>query len=117
MHAIIDSMLGALALRDIGYHFPDTDEKFKGADSLVLLRETLKLIQNEGYCVINIDSNIVCQKPKLMNYIEDMRKNISQVLELELNQISIKAKTNEKMDSIGNGVAISANAVCLVKKV
>ena len=117
VHAIIDSMLGALALRDIGYHFPDTDEKYKGANSLILLKETLKLIQNEGYEIVNIDSNIICQKPKLMNYIDEMRKNIAQVLELELNQISIKAKTNEKMDSIGSGIAISANAVCLVKKV
>ena len=116
VHTIIDSMLGALALRDIGYHFPDTDEKYKGVNSLVLLKETLKLIQNEGYEVVNIDSNIICQKPKLMNYIDEMRKNIAQVLDIELNQISIKAKTNEKMDSIGNGIAISANAVCLVKK-
>lgn len=117
IHAIIDSMLGALALRDIGYHFPDTDERFKGADSLVLLKETLKLIQNEGYKIVNIDSNIICQKPKLMSYIDEMRKNIANVLELELNQISIKAKTNEKMDSIGNGAAIVANAVVLLNKI
>lgn len=117
IHAIIDSMLGALALRDIGYHFPDTDERFKGADSLVLLKETLKLIQNKGYKIINIDSNIICQKPKLMNYIDEMRKNISKVLDIELNQISIKAKTNEKMDSIGNGAAIVANAVVLLNKI
>lgn len=117
IHAIIDSMLGALALRDIGYHFPDTDERFKDANSMDLLKETLKLIQNKGYKIVNIDSNIICQKPKLMNYIEDMRKNIAQTLELELNQISIKAKTNEKMDSTGNGIAIVANAVCLVDKI
>ena len=117
IHAIIDSMLGALALRDIGYHFPDTDEKYKGANSLVLLKETLKLIQNEGYKIVNIDSNIICQKPKLMDYIDEMRKNIANVLELELNQISIKAKTNEKMDSIGNGAAIVANAVVLLNKI
>lgn len=116
VHAIIDSMLGSLALRDIGYHFPDTDEKFKGANSLILLKETNELIKKEGYKIINIDSNIICQKPKLMNYIEEMRKNISSVLELELNQVSIKAKTNEKMDSIGNGIAIVANAICLVEK-
>lgn len=117
IHAIIDSMLGALALRDIGYHFPDTDERFKNANSMVLLKETLKVIQKEGYKIVNIDSNIICQKPKLMNYIEDMRKNIAQTLEIELNQISIKAKTNEQMDSTGNGIAIVANAVCLLKKV
>ena len=117
IHAIIDSMLGALALRDIGYHFPDTDERFKNANSMVLLRETNKLIHSEGYRVVNIDSNVICQKPKLMDHINDMRKNISQVLDIELNQISIKAKTNEKMDSIGNGDAISANAVCLLEKI
>ena len=116
VHAIIDSMLGALALRDIGYHFPDTDEKYKNADSLKLLTETNKLIQNEGYKIINIDSNIICQRPKLMNYIEQMRENIAKNLEIELNQISIKAKTNEKMDSTGNGIAIVANAVCLLEK-
>ena len=116
VHAIIDSMLGALALRDIGYHFPDTDEKYKNADSLKLLAETNKLIQNEGYKIINIDSNIICQRPKLMNYIEQMRENIAKTLEVELNQISIKAKTNEKMDSTGNGIAIVANAVCLLEK-
>ena len=117
VHAIIDSMLGSLALRDIGYHFPDTDERFKNANSMDLLKETLKLIQNEGYKIVNIDSNIICQKPKLMSYIEDMRKNIASILSLELNQISIKAKTNEKMDSTGEGLAIVANAVCLVEKI
>ncbi|MBR5303254.1 MAG: 2-C-methyl-D-erythritol 2,4-cyclodiphosphate synthase [Candidatus Gastranaerophilales bacterium] len=117
VHAIIDSMLGALALRDIGYHFPDTDEKYKNVDSLKLLAQTNKLIQKEEYKIANIDSNIICQKPKLMNYIEQMRENIANVLGLELNQISIKAKTNEKMDSTGNGIAIVANAVCLMEKI
>jgi len=116
VHAIIDSMLGALALRDIGYHFPDTDERFKNADSLKLLAQTNKLVQKEGYKIVNIDSNIICQKPKLMNYIEQMRENIANVLSIELNQISIKAKTNEKMDSIGNGAAIVANAIVLLNK-
>ena len=116
VHAIIDSMLGALALRDIGYHFPDTDEKFKNANSLELLKKAHELIQKEGYKIGNIDSNIICQKPKLMNYIEEMRKNIANILNLELNQISIKAKTNEKMDSTGNGVAIVANAIAVLKK-
>ena len=117
VHAILDSMLGSLALRDIGYHFPDTDERFKNANSMDLLKETLKLIQNEGYKIVNIDSNINCQKPKLMGYIKDMRKNIDKTLEIELNQISIKAKTNEKMDSTGEGLAIVANAICLVEKI
>lgn len=116
-HAIIDSILGALALRDIGCHFPDTDEQYKNVNSLFLLKETNKLIQKEGYKIINIDSNIICQKPKLMNYIDEMRKNIALTLNIELNQVSVKAKTNEKMDSTGNGIAIIANAVCLLNKI
>ena len=115
-HAIIDAMLGSLALRDIGYHFPDTDEKYKNANSLELLKKTNDLIKKEGYKIINIDSNIICQKPKLMNYIDEMRKNIANILNLELNQVSIKAKTNEKMDSVGNSKAIISNAVVLVEK-
>ena len=87
IHAIIDAMLGALALRDIGYHFPDTDEKFKNANSLNLLKETNKLIQNEGYKIVNIDSNIICQKPKLMNYIEQMRKWTLLVQVFQLSQM------------------------------
>lgn len=117
VHAIIDSIFGALALRDIGYHFPDSDEKYKNVDSLKLLKETNELIKKEGYKIENIDSNIICQKPKLMDYIEQMRKNIAFILNIELNQISIKAKTNEKMDSTGNGIAIVANAVCLLNKI
>ncbi len=117
IHSIIDAILGSVALRDIGYHFPDTDEKYKNANSLELLKETKKLLLNEGYKIINIDSNIICQKPKLSPYIEEMRKNISQVLELKINQVSIKAKTNEKMDSMGNGLSISTNAIVLVESI
>lgn len=117
VHAIIDSLFGALALRDIGFHFPDTDKKYKNANSLDLLKETYAIIQKEGYKIINIDSNIICQKPKLMTYIDEMRKNIANVLEIELNQISIKAKTNEKMDSTGNGIAIVANAISLIDRI
>ena len=117
IHSIIDAILGSVALRDIGYHFPDTDEKYKNANSLELLKETKKMLLNEGYKIINIDSNIICQKPKLSPYIEEMRKNISQVLELEINQVSIKAKTNEKMDSMGNGLSISTNAIVLVESI
>lgn len=116
-HAIIDALFGALALRDIGYHFPDTDEKYKNADSLALLKETVEIIKKEGYKIVNLDSNIICQKPKLLNYIEDMRKNIAKVCDLELNQVSIKAKTNENMDSMGHGLSISSNAVVLVESI
>lgn len=117
IHSIIDAILGSVALRDIGYHFPDTDEKYKNANSLELLKETKKMLLNEGYKIINIDSNIICQKPKLSPYIDEMRKNISQALELEINQVSIKAKTNEKMDSMGNGLSISTNAIVLVESI
>ena len=116
LHAIIDAMLGALALRDIGYHFPDTDEKYKNANSLELLIYTNKLIQKEGYKIVNIDSNIICQKPKLKDYIDLMREKISLALEIEMNQISIKAKTNENMDSMGEEKSIVANAIVLVDK-
>lgn len=117
IHSIIDAILGSVALRDIGYHFPDTDEKYKNANSLELLKETKKMLLNEGYKIINIDSNIICQKPKLSPYIDEMRKNISQALELKINQVSIKAKTNEKMDSMGNGLSISTNAIVLVESI
>ncbi len=117
LHSIIDAILGSVALRDIGFHFPDTDEKYKNANSLELLNETNKLLLNEGYKIVNIDSNIICQKPKLSAYIDEMRKNIAGVLNLELNQISIKAKTNEKMDSMGQGCSISTNAIVLVDKI
>ncbi len=116
IHAIIDSLLGALALRDIGYHFPDTDEKYKDANSLDLLSYTKELIKAEGYKIVNIDSNIIAQKPKLKDYIDLMRENIANELNIEISQVSIKAKTNEKLDSTGIGMAISANAVCLVEK-
>ena len=115
VHAIIDAIFGSVALRDIGYHFPDTDERFKGADSLDLLKNTSNILKDEGYKIVNIDSNIICQKPKLLPYINEMRNNIAKVLGLELNQISIKAKTNEHQDSMGEGHSIVAQAVVLVE--
>ena len=114
VHAIIDAILGSVAMRDIGYHFPDTNEKYKNANSLKLLEKTCKMIKEKGYKIINIDTNIICQKPKLSGYIEEMRKNISKTTNLELNQISIKAKTNENQDSTGQGHSITAQAVVLV---
>ena len=113
-HSIIDAILGALCLRDIGYHFPDTDPKYKNANSLELLKETKKFLQD--YKISNIDCNIICQKPKLKDYIDEMRKNIAYILEIELNQISIKAKTNEKQDSAGNCKSIISQAVVLVEE-
>lgn len=116
-HSIIDAIFGSVALRDIGYHFPDTDEKYKNADSLKLLSETIEILKNEGYKIVNVDSNIICQKPKLLNYIDSMRENIAKACNVELNQISIKAKTNEKQDSTGCGKSIAAQAVVLVEKI
>ena len=115
-HAIIDSLFGAAALRDIGYHFPDTDEKYKNADSIDLLKNTKKILSNNNFAIENIDSTVICQKPKLSEYIEKMRENISKALEIDINRISIKAKTNENCDSIGRGEAISAMAVSLIIK-
>ena len=107
-------MFGALALRDIGYHFPDNNELYKNADSCELLAQAGEIIKNNNYKIINIDSNIICQKPKLSPYIESMREKIANILNLDVNQVSIKAKTNEQMDSVGESLAISANAVVLL---
>lgn len=116
-HAIIDALFGALALGDIGGHFPDTDKQYKGADSLSLLKKAYELVLNEGYKIVNIDSNIIAQKPKLAPYIIPMREKIADTLNIELNQISIKAKTNEHQDSVGNLMSIVSNAVVLLEKI
>lgn len=116
VHAIIDAILGSIAKRDIGYHFPDSDEKYKNANSLVLLKETCNILNDEGYKIVNIDSNVICQKPKLKDYIDSMRENIANTCNLNINQISIKAKTNENQDSVGNLLSIISNAVVLVER-
>ncbi len=114
VHAIIDSLLGAVNSGDIGRNFPDNDPKYKDIDSLKLLKETNKILIKEGFEIINIDTNIICQKPKLAPYIEDMKKNIANCLAIPTSSISIKAKTNENLDSVGKSEAIQAQAVCLV---
>ncbi len=116
VHAIIDAILGSIAKRDIGYHFPDSDEKYKNANSLVLLKETCNILNDEGYKIVNIDSNVICQKPKLKDYIDSMRENIANTCNLNINQVSIKAKTNENQDSVGNLLSIISNAVVLVER-
>lgn len=116
IHAIIDAIFGALAKRDIGYHFPDTDETYKNANSLELLRKTCEILKSENFKIVNIDSNIICQKPKLKDYIDSMRKNISEVCKIDINQVSIKAKTNENQDSVGNLHSIVSNTVILIEK-
>ena len=116
IHAIIDAMLGALALSDIGSHFPDTDPKYKGISSVELLKNVLGLITEKGYVINNIDSNIILQEPKMKPYIPKMVKVLSEVLNIEENQLSIKAKTNEQMDAVGEKKAIEANAVVMLRK-
>lgn len=116
IHAVIDALLGALALSDIGTLFPDTDSKYKDADSKILLENVYNLVSKKGYTIINIDSNIIAQKPKMMPYISQMREVLAKILHIELSQISIKAKTNEKMDSVGLEKAIEAQACVLLKK-
>ena len=114
IHAIIDAMLGALALDDIGTMFPDTDIKYKNADSTILLKKVYDIIKSNGYSIVNIDSNIIVQQPKMMPYIPKMKEVLCKILEINNNQLSIKAKTKEKMDAVGQELAIEANATVLL---
>ena len=115
IHAVIDSLLGAAALGDIGTHFPDTDEKYKDVSSIKLLIHTAELIKKSGYQIENIDSTIIAQAPKMAPYIEKMRQNIADALSLDISQVSIKAKTNEKMGFTGRCEGIEARAIALLK--
>lgn len=112
IHAIIDALLGALGLDDIGTLFPDTDDKYKDISSVILLKEVYNLVKSKGYKINNLDSNVITQAPKLRPYIEKIRNNLSDILETE--NISVKAKTNEKMDAVGELRAIEANAVVML---
>lgn len=114
VHAIMDAMLGALALGDIGHLFPDTDENFKGADSLKLLREVCRIIDEKGYTVGNIDATIIAQAPKLAPHIIFMRENIAKVCRCDVSQVSVKATTEEKLGFTGEKLGISAHAVVLM---
>ena len=115
LHAVSDALLGAAALRDIGYHFPDTDPAYKGADSRVLLREVGKKIAAAGYKVGNIDVTMIAQKPKLKDHIPQMVKNVASDLGIQENQVNIKATTEEKMGFTGEGLGMSCHAVCLLE--
>lgn len=115
LHALSDALLGAAALGDIGKHFPDTDERYKGADSRMLLREVLKKISDKGYAVENADVTIVAQRPKMSPYIEQMRKNIAEDLGVGVDDVNVKATTTEKLGFEGRGEGISATAVVLLK--
>ena len=113
-HAIMDALLGAAALGDIGQHFPDTDKRYEGADSISLLKEVGSILAKEGYHIGNIDSTIIAQKPKLMSYLPEMRKNIAEALGIDINQVSIKATTEEHLGFTGRGEGISSQAVALL---
>ena len=115
LHAVMDALLGAAALRDIGYHFPDTDPAYKGADSRMLLREVGKKIAAAGYRVSNIDVTMIAQKPKLKDHIPQMIRNIAQDLGVAENRVNIKATTEEKMGFTGEGLGMSCHAVCLLE--
>ena len=117
VHAIIDALLGALALDDIGTLFPDTDPKYKNADSVKLLSVVYKKIMECGYKINNIDSNIIAQSPKMMPYIPKMRTALANVLSMDERDISIKAKTKEKLDAVGEKLAIEANAIVMLVKI
>lgn len=116
IHSIMDALLGAAGLRDIGYYFPDTDPKYKGISSIKLLKEVKKKLDEEGYIIGNIDSTVIAEEPKLNPYIEKMKANIGAALEIEISQIAIKATTKEKMDASGQGLSIEAMAIAMIKK-
>jgi 2-C-methyl-D-erythritol 2,4-cyclodiphosphate synthase len=114
MHAITDALLGAAAMGDIGTHFPDTDVRFKGADSSVLLAEAACRVREKGYAIGNVDSTIIAQAPRLMAHMPAMRANLAKVLGVALDQVNVKAKTAEKMGPVGLGQAMEARAIILL---
>ena len=113
-HAIMDALLGAAALGDIGKHFPDTDERYKGADSLELMREVRKILEENFYLISNVDATIIAQAPKMRPYIDQMRQNIADALLIDLSQVSVKATTEERLGFTGRGEGISVQTVTLI---
>lgn len=116
IHAICDALLGALNLRDIGFHFSDTDPQYKGIDSKILLTDVMKLIHGKGYGIINIDATVILEKPKVNPHIEAMQVVLGNLMHVDADRVSIKATTHEKVDSFGEGKAVKAYAVCLLSK-
>ena len=114
LHAITDALCGAAAMGDIGTHFPDTDATFKGADSLAMLREAARLVRAKDYAIVNVDSTVIAQAPKLAPHIAVMRQNIAQALGIDVDCVNVKAKTAEKMGPVGEGRAMEARAVVLL---
>ena len=117
LHAIMDALLGAAALGDIGKHFPDTDERYKGADSMKLLAHVKELLEEKRYFIENIDATIIAQKPKMAPHIPDMIINVATALDIRCDQVNIKATTEEKLGFTGEGLGISASAVCLLTSI
>ncbi|HIT07129.1 MAG TPA: 2-C-methyl-D-erythritol 2,4-cyclodiphosphate synthase [Candidatus Scybalocola faecipullorum] len=117
LHAVMDAMLGAAALGDIGKHFPDTDPEFEGISSLKLLKRAAATVRKNGYTVGNIDATIIAQRPKMAPYIEQMRHNIAKALGTDVENINVKATTEEGLGFTGSGEGISANAVCLLERI
>ncbi|WP_138207092.1 2-C-methyl-D-erythritol 2,4-cyclodiphosphate synthase [Haloimpatiens lingqiaonensis] len=115
LHAIMDSVLGAAALGDIGKHFPDTDNSFKDISSILLLQKVGELIKNNGYTIVNIDATIIAQKPKIAPHIENMRKNIANALNIHVDQINVKATTEEGLGFTGSEQGISSQSICLIQ--
>ena len=116
IHAICDALLGAANLRDIGFHFSDTDPQFKGIDSKILLANVVELINNKGYAIVNVDSTVILEKPKLNPHVPEMQTIIANILHVDADAVSIKATTHEKVDSFGERKAIKAYAACLILK-
>ncbi|MFN0189656.1 MAG: 2-C-methyl-D-erythritol 2,4-cyclodiphosphate synthase [Bacteroidia bacterium] len=117
IHAICDALLGAAGLKDIGFYFPDTSAEFKGIDSKILLERVVDLISEKGYTIGNVDVSLVLEKPKINPYIDEMINTLAPILKVELDDISIKATTNEKMGYVGREEGIAAYAVCLISKI
>lgn len=117
LHAISDALLGAVALGDIGKHFPDTDPRYAGADSMLLLKEVVRLVRNEDYQVGNLDATILCQRPKLAGFIAAMRENIAACCEIPVSDVSVKATTEEKLGFTGSGEGIAVHAVALLEHI
>lgn len=115
LHAITDAILGACALGDIGKHFPDTDPNYKNADSKLLLKKVCEIVGTLGFKVVNVDSNIIAEKPKMAPYISEMTRTIAKILGVEENCVSVKARSNEGQDSIGRQDAISTQAIVMIK--
>jgi len=117
LHAIMDALLGAAALGDIGKHFPDSNEKYKGVSSMELLKEVKRMLDEELYIVENIDATIIAQKPKMAPYLQEMRANIAEVLQIDISQVNVKATTEEGLGFTGEGLGIASQAVCLLENV